>query len=99
MSKREVLAYAPMLNPHTVAVALRSLYAKGYLEVAEIKSTGTALARVYRPSMPISTFLRREYGEMIVMNVIKKVLTSLEDDQQLTIFLEKIAETKEQMRG
>lgn len=58
LTKKELLDAVPNLNKNTVAVVLRSLMKKGYLEVADIRLSTKVLARAYKPCLSILDFLK-----------------------------------------
>lgn len=81
----------PSLNKNTTAAVIRSLLEKGYLEVGEIRYSQTVLARAYRPCVSFIKFLKDEYGEFAVENLLKKAINSLENVHEIEYLLDLIS--------
>lgn len=94
LTKHEILEKMPELNKNTAAVVIRSLFAKGYLEVGEIKYSQTVLARAYRPSIPFIDFIKGEYGETALEKLVNHAISSLMTKQQTEYFSNLINERK-----
>lgn len=94
VSKRELLEILPELNPNTIASVLKKLLEQGYLEVAEIKYSNTVLERAYQPCVPFSAFMKKQYGDIAIEQLVKRTISSLVDLKLLDQFLIQVAEKK-----
>ncbi|MCD4963831.1 BlaI/MecI/CopY family transcriptional regulator [Enterococcus casseliflavus] len=94
LTKSDLLEIVPSLNKNTVAVVIRNLLEKGYLEIADIRYSTKVLARAYSPCMSILEFLENGYGEAIVEKLVKHAINTFEDPQELKGLLDRISEKK-----
>ncbi|MGX7310831.1 hypothetical protein [Enterococcus casseliflavus] len=98
ITKHELLELVPNLNRNTTASVISNLLSKGYLEIGEIKYSKNVLARAYRPCIPLTDFLKDEFGKDIVERIVKHELDILEDQQQLEQLLGLIARRKNTLK-
>lgn len=94
LSKNKLLEKSIGLNSNTTSVLLSRLLEKGYIEVDWIEQHRTALARVYKPSIPFSVFMCNEFGFTSIYKLIEKAIYLNEDEEQLQKLLDKITEKK-----
>lgn len=69
---------------------------KKILEVAEIKSTRTSLARAYKPKIPFAVFMIEMFGYEQIQFIIKRTVDMIGDPDQLNFFLLKIYEVRKE---
>lgn len=96
ITKNDLLKQTTKLNPNTAASTINSLLQKKILEVAEIKSTRTSLARAYKPKIPFAVFMIEMFGYEQIQLIIKRTVDMIDDPDQLNFFLLKIYEVRKE---
>lgn len=90
LSAKEVTENNPTLNKSTVAVLVRKLHEKGYLEVDSIQKVSKTYAQYYVPTVSKEEFLTKDFTKETFKNLITNFIKKEKNYNELNELMELI---------